>query len=156
MVILDHLILRVRDPAASARFYQEVLGFRHEGRAGPFELVRVNEGLTLDLMGEAPRDPVHLAFCLNRANLDAVHRRLVERSIAFGSAPFDRSGGPLQKSQGARGMADAWYFYDPDGHNLEVRSHEPATHARQELPSLVAGQHLGCILNPSQCKSRSD
>jgi hypothetical protein len=85
--------------------------------------VRVNEGLTLDLLGEAPRDPVHLAFCLDRAGFDAVRRRLIERSIAFGSTPFDRDGGPLRQSEGARGMADAWYFYDPDGHNLEVRSY---------------------------------
>jgi glyoxylase I family protein len=123
MVTLDHIILRVRDPVASAHFYQEVLGFRHEGREGPFELVRVNESFTLDLMGETPRDPVHLAFCLDRASFEAVHRHLGERSIAFGSTPFDRKGGPLAKSQGARGMADAWYFYDPDGHNLEVRSY---------------------------------
>ena len=126
MVILDHIILRVNDPTASARFYQEVLGFRHEGCAGPFEVVRVNESFTLDLTGEVPRDPVHLAFCLDRVSFDAVHRRLGERSIAFGSTPFDRKGGPLVKSQGARGMADAWYFYDPDGHNLEVRSYESA------------------------------
>ena len=125
MVILDHIILRVGDPTASARFYQEVLGFRHEGRAGPFEVVRVNESFTLDLMGEPPSDLVHLAFCHDRISFDAVHRNLGKRSIAFGSTPFDREGGPLAKSQGARGMADAWYFYDPDGHNLEVRCYEP-------------------------------
>ncbi len=124
MVTLDHIILRVRDPAASARFYQDVLGFLLDGNAGPFELVRVNESLTLDLMREPPQDLMHLAFCLDRASFDAVHTRLCERSIAFGSTPFGRSGGPLSKSLGARGMADAWYFYDPDGHNLEVRSYE--------------------------------
>jgi len=124
MVTLDHIILRVRDPAASVHFYQKVLNFRHEGRAGPFELIRVNENLTLDLMAEIPRDPAHLAFCLDRTGFDAVHRRLGELSIAFGGTPFDRSGGPSAKSLGARGMADAWYFYDPDGHNLEVRSYE--------------------------------
>ncbi len=125
MITVDHIILRVRNSAASVHFYQEVLGFRHEGSEDPFEIVRVNEGLTLDLLNTTPRDPVHLAFRLDRTGFDAVHRRLVERSIAFGSTPFDRSGGPLTKSQGARGMADAWYFYDPDGHNLEVRCYEP-------------------------------
>lgn len=124
MLTLDHIIVRVSDPGASARFYREVLGLRHEGREGPFEIVRVNESLTLDLLGEAPRDPAHLAFCLDRAGFDAVHRRLGEMSIAFGSTPFGRGGGPLAKSQGARGMADAYYFCDPNGHNLEVRSYE--------------------------------
>lgn len=123
MATLDHIILRVSDPAASARFYRDVLGFRLDGGAGPFELVRVNDSLTLDLMHEPPRDMMHLAFCLDRASFEAVQTRLRERSIAFGSAPFDRGGGPLAQSLGARGMADAWYFYDPDGHNLEVRSY---------------------------------
>lgn len=121
MAILDHLIVRVRDAAASARFYEDVLGFGHEGRSGPFQVVRVNDGLTLDLLGEAPQDLMHLAFTFDRAEFDAIHRRLVERSILFASTPFNRDGGPLRQWQGARGMADAWYFDDPDGHAIEVR-----------------------------------
>jgi hypothetical protein len=45
---LDRLVLGVRDPAQSVRFNHDVLGFGHERRIGPFELLRVNEGLTLD------------------------------------------------------------------------------------------------------------
>ncbi|MES2041955.1 MAG: hypothetical protein V4495_29425, partial [Pseudomonadota bacterium] len=62
-----------------------------------------------------------LAFSLSRTDFDAVHARLVAMNIPYGSAPFDRNGGPVAQSQGARGMADAWYFYDPDEHNIEIR-----------------------------------
>jgi hypothetical protein len=47
-------------------------------------------------------------------------------NIPFGNGPFDRTGGPAAKSLGARGMADALYFYDPDAHNIEIRSYESA------------------------------
>jgi len=69
--------------------------------------------------------PLPRARYLDRISFDAVHRNLGGRSIAFGSTPFDRKSGPLAKSQGARGMADAWYFYAPDGHNIEVRCYKP-------------------------------
>ena len=123
MIFLDHMILRVRDPAESVRFYQQILAFEHEGQAGPFDVLRVNDGFTLDLMAQAPQDPVHLAFCMKRAAFEAVHLRLIQSRIAFGNGPFNRTGGPPAKSFGAMGMADALYFHDLDGHNIEIRSY---------------------------------
>lgn len=32
MITLDHTVLRVRDLEESIRFYQDVLGFKHEGQ----------------------------------------------------------------------------------------------------------------------------
>jgi glyoxylase I family protein len=126
MISLDHMILRVRNQAESVRFYQQILAFKHEGRADPFDILRVHEGFTLDLIEQVPQDQVHLAFCLERAAFEAVHRRLIQLNIPFGNGPFDRTGGPGAKSLGARGMADALYFYDPDAHNIEIRSYESA------------------------------
>jgi glyoxylase I family protein len=126
MISLDHMILRVRNQAESVRFYQQILAFKHEGRADPFDILRVHEGFTLDLMEQVPQDQVHLAFCLERAAFEAVHRRLIQLNIPFGNGPFDRTGGPAAKSLGARGMADALYFYDPDAHNIEIRTYESA------------------------------
>lgn len=128
MTDLDHLILRVRNPAESVRFYEEVLAFKYEGKAEPFEILRVNEGLTLDLMEQAPQDPSHLAFCIERTAFEAVHRRLKQLNIPFGNEPFDRSGGAAAPSLGARGLADALYFYDPDRHNIEIRTYEFEPH----------------------------
>jgi catechol 2,3-dioxygenase-like lactoylglutathione lyase family enzyme len=121
MAELDHMILRVSDPAASIRFYEGVLGFRHEGRAGPFEVVRVNEGFTLDLLAEPPGEQLHLAFRVDPEHFERVMVQLRERRIPFGGHHMDRSSGQPQPQYGARGLALACYFEDPDGHHLEIR-----------------------------------
>ena len=121
MAELDHMILRVSDPAKSIRFYEDVLGFRHEGRAGPFEVVRVNEGFTLDLLPEPPNEHLHLAFRVDPDHFERVLVELRARRIPFGGNHMDRSSGRPQPQYGARGLALACYFEDPDGHNLEIR-----------------------------------
>src|SRR5262245_24152511 len=96
-VLLDHLVLRVRSLSESIRFYQEVLGFRHEGSDGPFEVIRVNEQLILDLIAEPPRDKLHLALALARADFEAVVKRLIDQKVPYGNGPFARDGGPPAK-----------------------------------------------------------
>jgi glyoxylase I family protein len=56
MITLDHTILRVRDLEKSIRFYQEVLGFKHEGKLDRFEIIRVHDGFTIDLVESDPKD----------------------------------------------------------------------------------------------------
>jgi glyoxylase I family protein len=121
MAEIDHMILRVSDTAQSIQFYEEVLGFRHEGRAGPFEVVRVSEGFTLDLLAQPPDMHLHLAFRVDQSHFERVMVQLRERRIPFGGSHMDRSGSQPQPQFGARGMALACYFEDPDGHNLEIR-----------------------------------
>lgn len=126
MISLDHTILRVRNQAESIRFYQQVLGLKHEGSAGPFEILRVHEGLTIDLIQQIPQDRIHLAFCLERASFKAVHSRLLQLNVPFGNGPHERNRGTPVKWIGARGLADALYFDDPDEHIIEIRTYETA------------------------------
>jgi glyoxylase I family protein len=126
MTSLDHLIVPARDPEASAAFYQRVLGFTREARVGPFEVVRVNPTLTLDLLRQAPRDRAHLAFQLTREEFDEAYRRLRDADIDYGGGPFDRSRHGPGRTQGAQGMAESLYFDDPDGHNIEIRCYAAA------------------------------
>lgn len=121
MVELDHMILRVSDPVSSIRFYEDVLGFKHQGRAGPFEVLRVSEGFTLDLLAEPPTMHLHLAFRVDPAHFERVMVQLRENRIPFGGNHFDRTGSLPQPQYGARGLALACYFEDPDGHKLEIR-----------------------------------
>lgn len=121
MITLDHTILRVRNLRKSVDFYTDVVGLSHAGSAGPFEIVQVGPSLTLDLMQETPNDPVHLAFSLDPGSFEALRVRLVERGIPFGGDVFSRDGRISENTFGARGIARAFYFYDPDRHNLEVR-----------------------------------
>jgi catechol 2,3-dioxygenase-like lactoylglutathione lyase family enzyme len=121
MAELDHMILRVSNPTASIRFYEDLLGFKHEGRVGPFEVVRVSEGFPLDLLAEPPTMHLHLAFRVDPEHFERVMVQLRERRIPFGGNHMDRSGSQPQPQYGARGLALACYFEDPDGHNLEIR-----------------------------------
>jgi len=84
-------------------------------------VIRVNAGLTLDLMQSLPKAQVHLAFSVDRQTFDAVLDRLRERAIPYGGEPFELDGRVAANAYGARGMADAVFFYDPDRHNLELR-----------------------------------
>lgn len=121
MILLDHTVLRVRNQRASIRFYEQVLGFPHEGRAEPFEVMRVNDGLTLDLMEETPTDVIHLAFALSGKAFANTGQRLESMGVPYGDSPHSRKGGPPGCWFGARGLADTLYFNDPDGHILEIR-----------------------------------
>ena len=123
MLQLDHLILRVADPAASVRFYRQILSLEHESAPASFEVLRINEDCVIDLLAEAPTETVHLAFSLGRQAFETVRERLQASGVAFGSAAFIRDG-RVARQYGARGWADALYFHDPDRHNIEARTYD--------------------------------
>ncbi|NEC12124.1 VOC family protein [Streptomyces sp. SID8014] len=135
---LDHLVLWVADPAASAVFYEDALAAQPlrlaEFTAGeaPFPSVRLNDETILDLMPHtmAPRTEVfpgartgsghplnHFCVALTGAEFDALATRL-ERL----GAPVSRTG---RGSFGARGAATrSFYFGDPDGNVVEARHYD--------------------------------
>ncbi len=122
---LDHLILAVNDVPASLLFYARILGFTHEGEDGPFSVVRVNEGLTLQLAPWGTKGGVHLAFTFARAEFEAIFARIREDGVAYGDS-FHAVGngkGPGRET-GARGLGAAIYFVDPSQHLLEIRHYE--------------------------------
>ncbi len=122
---LDHLILDVDDAEASSSFYADILGFGCEGEEGPFTVVRVSEGLTLQLSPRGTAGGVHLAFAMSRPEFDRVFSRVRAAGIPYGDA-FDRVGtqtGPGEET-GARGPGRTLYFLDPNRHLLEIRHHE--------------------------------
>jgi glyoxylase I family protein len=121
MTTLDHTILRVRNLSKSIGFYTNTVGLIHIRRAGLFELIKVNSTLTVVLSQEEPKDPVHLAFSFDPASFHALHARLVSQKVSFGGDLFVRDGRISENAFGARGMAKAFHFYDPDMHNLEAR-----------------------------------
>lgn len=119
---LDHLILAVNDARESIAFYTGILGLAHEGERGPFAVIRVSEGFTLQLAAWGTDGGQHLAFAMTRAELDAVHARVREAGIPFGDS-FHAVGNGLGPGDedGSRGPGKAFYFFDPSRHLIEIR-----------------------------------
>ncbi|GAA3238691.1 VOC family protein [Streptomyces sp. XM83C] len=135
---LDHVVLWVRDPAASTAFYQDVLGLEpvrlteHKNGEAPFPSVRVSDETIIDLMpvARAPRltmvpgadgstgHPVnHICLSVTETAFDALLERLRERAVPMS--------GVSHNSFGARGRAARnVYFRDPDGNVMEVRHYD--------------------------------
>lgn len=135
---LDHIVLWVRDPLASAHFYERSVGLEPVRLSGfaagevPFPSVRVNEETILDLMpaamaermtmlpgaADASGHPVnHVCLSLPSDDFDALRCRLREQFVPVSDLSYD--------SFGARGPAQrSFYFRDPDGNVLEARHYD--------------------------------
>ncbi|MFJ3230417.1 VOC family protein [Streptomyces sp. NPDC086787] len=132
---LDHVVLWVSDPAASADFYAKAVGLEPlrvaeftEGKTS-FPSVRVNEETILDLApltiaehmrmlpdsaGSAGHAVNHICLSLSSDDFDALRGRLQEHGVAVSEIAHDL--------YGARGEAPrSFYFRDPDGNVFEAR-----------------------------------
>ena len=116
------MILVVNDRAESVEFYSSVLGFAFAGEQGPFSVVRVNDGLTLQLAAWGTEGGVHLAFSMSRNEFELAFDRIRKAGIPFGDSFHDVGNmrGPGDEA-GARGPGKAVYFFDPNKHLLEIR-----------------------------------
>jgi catechol 2,3-dioxygenase-like lactoylglutathione lyase family enzyme len=126
MAVLDHLILKVNDLAASVAFYTEVLGFPAEGEDGPFTVVRVGPDCQLLLAPWGTKGSEHYAFAVAKAEFEAICARIEAAGIAHGPSfhAVGENSGPGAET-GARGLAPTLYFLDPNLHLLEIRTYGP-------------------------------
>lgn len=124
---LDHTILEVDDASASVAFYRDVVGLRHEGRSGSFEVMLVTPDLAIDLHEVGARTSRHLAFAMDRETFDAAFDRIRRAGVPYGDRPSspDNGRGP-GRSSGVHGPTDSVYFRDPNGHILEILTYESA------------------------------
>ncbi|MEU0739677.1 VOC family protein [Streptomyces sp. NPDC006134] len=135
---LDHVVLWVRDPVASAGFYEKALGMEplrvaeYTRGTAPFPSVRLNEETIFDLAPLALAErmtmlpgaasgaghPVnHVCLSLPRHDFEALHTRLREQAVPVTDFSHD--------SYGARGKARrSFYFGDPDGNIVEARHYD--------------------------------
>ena len=121
---IDHVALAVRSPAASARWYVDVLGFelRHVGMWDGVPLF-VRTGTTaLALFPVNAVEPLarparsitmlHVAFRATGRDFAAAQKELTLRRIAFHFEDHD--------------ISHSIYFSDPDGHALEITTYDVA------------------------------
>ncbi|HEV8296831.1 MAG TPA: VOC family protein [Acidimicrobiales bacterium] len=116
-VQLNHTIVAAHDREASARFLTEVLGLDDAVPYGPFLVVQVANGVSLDVM-ESGGDIVgqHYAFLVSETEFDAIFARIRDRGVPYWADPGQQHPGEINTRDGGRGV----YFAHPDGHFLEI------------------------------------
>ena len=122
---LDHLVLRVKDLAASIDFYKRVLGARVERELQQPRLVQLRIGDSLLDLVPGPKRRESGAnldhFALRVAPFDPAS--LKRRLRRFGIEP-----GKVAERYGAEGYGPSIYFNDPDGNMIEFKG--PAVRPR--------------------------
>jgi catechol 2,3-dioxygenase-like lactoylglutathione lyase family enzyme len=114
---LNHTIVYSSDPAASARFLAGILGLPAPSRFGPFAVVELDNGVSLDFAAaEGAIQQQHYAFLISEADFDAVFGRIREQGLPYWADPRRSRPGEINHNDGGRGV----YFPDPDDHYLEV------------------------------------
>jgi catechol 2,3-dioxygenase-like lactoylglutathione lyase family enzyme len=116
-VQLNHTIVWCRDTHASAAFLAELLGLPAPEPFGPFLIVELANGVSMDFHqvdGEIASQ--HYAFLISEGEFDQVFGRLSDRGIAYWADPGLRQSGQINRADGGRGV----YFKDPDNHLLEI------------------------------------
>jgi catechol 2,3-dioxygenase-like lactoylglutathione lyase family enzyme len=116
-VQLNHTIVWCRDKQRSATFLTEILGRPAPTSFGPFLVVEVDNGASLDfheMDGEIASQ--HYAFLIGEADFDNIYGRIRDRGLRHWADPGRTQPGEINRNDGGRGV----YFEDPDGHLLEI------------------------------------
>ena len=116
-VRLNHTIVWCRNKERSATFLAELLGLPAPARFGPFLVVELANGASLDfheIEGEIPSQ--HYAFLVGEEDFDQIFARIRERGLGYWADPGKHRANEINRNDGGRGV----YFEDPDGHFLEI------------------------------------
>lgn len=117
-VQLDHTIVNALDPEASARWLAELLGLPAPARFGPFFVVELANGVSLDFIAATKDELVveHYAFLVSEPEFDAIFARIRERGLPYFADPANRQPNAINHHDGGRGV----YWRDPNQHMLEI------------------------------------
>ncbi len=114
-VDLNHTIVYCSNKQASAGFLAEILGLPAPTAFGPFAVVEVSNGVSLDFL-EGEVHPQHYAFLVGETEFDEIFQRLLERGLPYWADPGQQRSRQINTNDGGRGV----YWEDPDGHILEI------------------------------------
>ncbi len=114
---LNHTIVWSSDRSRSSSFLAEMLGRPAPSTFGHFDVVELDNGVTLDFARSAgPIQSRHYAFLIGEDEFDAVLARIKQKGVPHWADPMRNQPGQINHSDGGRGV----YFADPDNHLLEV------------------------------------
>ncbi len=116
-VSLNHTIVSARDKEETARHLTSLLGLPDHTHFGPFAVVELGNGVSLDVMDDhGTPHPQHYAFLVSEPEFDAIQARIVASGLTFWADPSHTREGVVNHNDGGRGL----YWSGPDGHNLEI------------------------------------
>ena len=115
-VDLNHTIVHCSDQHASAQFLTDVMGLPPPSSFGPFTVVQVANGVSLDYSEGEVLQRQHYAFLGSEDEFDAIHQRIVERELPYWADPGRTRPQEINTNDGGRGL----YWLDPDGPILEI------------------------------------
>jgi hypothetical protein len=114
---LNHTIVHVTDKDRAAEDLAEILGVEKPTSYGPFRVLTLANGVSLDFADDhGEPHPQHYAFLVGDDEFAAIQQRIVDRELTFWADPFHRREGEINRGDGGRGL----YWEGPDGHNLEI------------------------------------
>ncbi len=116
-VELNHTIIPVHDKRRSADFMAEILGVEPPTSFGPFLVVELANGVSLDFQDDrGPIHPTHYAFLVDETEFDDIFGRIRERGLEHWADPGRHRPGEINTNDGGRGV----YWEEPSGHLLEI------------------------------------
>jgi catechol 2,3-dioxygenase-like lactoylglutathione lyase family enzyme len=116
-VELNHTIVSVRDKHEAATFLTELLGLPPYTTFGPFAVVELANGVSMDFADDhGDIVPRHYAFLVSEAEFDEIFGRIKDRGLDFWADPSQKRPGEINRNDGGRGV----YWLDPNGHSLEI------------------------------------
>ena len=116
-VELNHTIVAATDRDRTADFLVDILGLGPAPTYGPFRVVALANGVSLDVVGsDGPVHPQHYAFLVGEDEFDQIFGRIRERGLPYWADPGRRRPGEINTNDGGRGV----YWEDPSGHFLEI------------------------------------
>jgi catechol 2,3-dioxygenase-like lactoylglutathione lyase family enzyme len=116
-VQLNHTIVWCRDKQGSAAFLTDILGLPAPQPFGPFLVVDLENGVSMDFHETPP--PIagqHYAFLIGEDDFDQAFGRIGAKDLEYWADPGRQRPGEVNQADGGRGV----YFLDPDGHLLEI------------------------------------
>src|SRR5262245_53553397 len=104
-VQLNHTIVWCRDQKRSATFLAEMLGRPKPTRFGPFLVVELDNGASLDFHDvDGKIAPQHYAFLIDEGEFDAVFHRIEEHGLKYWADPARARPGKINHRDGGRGV----------------------------------------------------
>lgn len=116
-VELNHTIVHARNQRETANFLTEILGLPPPEKFYHFLVVRVANGVSLDVLETDEKfDVQHYAFLVSEKEFDEIFGRIKARGLKYWADPGRKQENQINRNDGGRGV----YFADPSGHYLEL------------------------------------